>query len=121
MYHLYHSEVSGQGYFNAGLYQNPTVDAYLDQALASATQEEAEQFWRAAQWDGNTGLAPQGDAPWAWLVNLDHTYLVSEGLDIGTTRVEPHGHGWPITANIVDWQWKKDTGEKKGQGAQEKP
>ncbi|WPD23340.1 MAG: ABC transporter substrate-binding protein [Candidatus Electrothrix scaldis] len=121
MYHLYHSEVSGQGYFNAGLYQNPTVDAYLDQALAAATQEEAEQFWRAAQWDGNTGLAPQGDAPWAWLVNLDHTYLVSEGLDIGTTRVEPHGHGWPITANIVDWQWKKDTGEKKGQGAQEKP
>ncbi|MCI5131185.1 MAG: ABC transporter substrate-binding protein, partial [Candidatus Electrothrix sp. EH2] len=28
MYHLYHSRVSGQGYFNAGLYKNPTVDAY---------------------------------------------------------------------------------------------
>ena len=69
--------------------------------------EEAEKFWRAAQWDGSTGVAPQGDAPWAWLVNLDHTYLVDQGLDIGTTRVEPHGHGWPITANIVDWHWKE--------------
>ncbi|WP_339134361.1 MAG: ABC transporter substrate-binding protein [Candidatus Electrothrix sp. GW3-4] len=113
MYHLYHSRVSGQGYFNAGLYKNPTVDAYLDQALAAANQEEAEKFWRAAQWDGSTGVAVQGDAPWAWLVNLDHTYLVDKGLDIGTNRIEPHGHGWPVTANIADWHWKK---EKEGEG-----
>ena len=108
MYHLFHSRVSGEGYFNPGLYKNPAVDAYLDQALAAASTDEAEQFWRAAQWDGSTGVAPQGDAPWAWLVNLDHTYLVNQGLDIGTTRVEPHGHGWPITANIVDWRWKEE-------------
>ncbi|CAK8724201.1 ABC transporter substrate-binding protein [Candidatus Electrothrix laxa] len=106
LYNLFHSRVSGQGYFNAGLYSNPTVDAYLDQALAAATDEEATKFWRAAQWDGSTGVSALGDAPWAWLVNLDHTYLVNQGLDIGTTRVEPHGHGWPITANIVDWHWR---------------
>ena len=52
-------------------------------------------------------------AAWAWLVNLDHTYLVDERLDVGTSRVEPHGHGWPITANIVDWHWKKKGGQEK--------
>jgi peptide/nickel transport system substrate-binding protein len=113
MYHLYHSQVAGQGYFNPGLYRNTTVDTYLEQALAAASPQEAAQFWQAVQWDGSTGVGPQGDAPWAWLVNLDHTYLVNQDLDIGTTRVEPHGHGWPITANITDWHWRDQQEQRK--------
>ena len=25
--------------------------------------------------------------PWAWLVNIDHLYLVKDGLDIGKQRI----------------------------------
>jgi peptide/nickel transport system substrate-binding protein len=107
MYNLFDSQVAGQGYFNPGFYSNPKVDEYLDKAMSAASPEEANQYWRAAQWDGSTGVAVQGDSPWAWLVNLDHTYLVDQRLDIGTSRVEPHGHGWPITANITEWHWKE--------------
>jgi peptide/nickel transport system substrate-binding protein len=60
-----------------------------------------------AQWDSDQqqGFTAKGDAAWAWLVNLDHTYFVNECLDIGQPQVEPHGHGWPITAGIADWTW----------------
>ncbi|MGQ9705001.1 MAG: ABC transporter substrate-binding protein [Actinomycetota bacterium] len=107
MYNLYHSKYKGSEWYNPGYYENPTVDAYMDRALAAASEEESLEYWKKAQWDGSTGLSARGDAPWAWLVNLDHCYLVNEKLDTGRNRIEPHGHGWPITANIVEWRWKK--------------
>ncbi len=105
MYNLYHSKMAGQGWYNTGFYSNPTVDTYLDRAMSALTEAEAIPYWKKAQWDGTTGFAAQGDAAWAWLVNLDHVYFVSECLDVGKQRVQPHGHGWPITANIVEWKW----------------
>jgi peptide/nickel transport system substrate-binding protein len=105
MYNLYHSSMAGQGWYNTGFYSNPTVDANLDSALSAVTEADAIPYWKKAQWDGATGFAAQGDAAWAWLVNLDHVYFVSECLDVGQQRVQPHGHGWPITANIVEWTW----------------
>ena len=106
MYNLYSSKMQGSGSYNAGFYSNPQVDKYMEQALAASTAEEAYEYWQKAQWDGTTGLSAKGDAPWAWLVNLEHVYLVNEQLDIGKQRIQPHGHGWPITANIAEWQWK---------------
>ncbi|MCC5912398.1 MAG: ABC transporter substrate-binding protein [Clostridiaceae bacterium] len=106
MYNLYSSETVGEGYYNTGYYGNPTVDEYMNKALAATNEEEANEYWRKAQWDGTTGFSAKGDAPWAWLVNLDHLYLVSENLDIGTPKIQPHGHGWPMTDNITEWQWK---------------
>lgn len=105
MYNLYHSKMGGQGWYNAGFYSNPTVDSYLDRALSARTEADAIPYWKKAQWDGTTGFSTQGDAAWAWLVNLDHVYFVHECLDVGKQRVQPHGHGWPITANIVEWKW----------------
>lgn len=105
VYNLYHSRMRGQGWYNTGFYSNPTVDMYLDRALSSITEEEAIPYWKKAQWDGTTGFSVLGDAAWAWLVNLDHVYFISECLDVGKQRVQPHGHGWPITANIVEWKW----------------
>ena len=92
-------------YWNAGFYSNPTVDKYLDEAKAASSFEEAIPLWKKAQWDGNTGFTVPGDAAWAWLVNLDHTYYVNKCLDVGKSQMEPHGHGWPITANISEWRW----------------
>jgi len=106
IYNLYHSSMRGVDYYNTGYYANPAIDNYLDLAMGAASEEEAIAFWMNAQWDlQQEGFTTKGDAAWAWMVNLDHTYFVSECLDIGMPQVEPHGHGWPITANIAQWQW----------------
>jgi peptide/nickel transport system substrate-binding protein len=106
MYNLYHSSRAGVEYWNPGFYRNERVDEYLDLALGAPDQEEANVFWRAAQLDDDgVGFGAPGDAAWAWLVNLDHTYYVDDCLDVGTPQVEPHGHGWPITAGIAGWRW----------------
>ncbi len=106
MYKLYHSR-GDLNIYNAGLYKNLVVDANLDKAMAAPSFEASIPFWKAAQWDGTTGFAVPGDAAWAWMVNLDHTYFIDENLDVGVSQMEPHGHGWPITANIAEWTWKK--------------
>lgn len=106
MWNLYHSAMRGVEYYNTGYYANNQVDNYLDLAMGAASEEEAIAFWKAAQLDeAGSGFTAPGDAAWAWLVNLDHTYFVDDCLDIGQPQIEPHGHGWPITANIVSWQW----------------
>jgi peptide/nickel transport system substrate-binding protein len=106
MYNLYHSSFGGVEFFNTGFYANDQVDDYMDLALAAPSQEEANVFWRAAQLDDDgTGFTAPADAAWAWLVNLDHTYYVNDCLDIGAPQIEPHGHGFPITAGITGWSW----------------
>lgn len=105
MYHIYHSKHRGEGYSNANYYQNEKVDQYIDQALNATSEEEANEYWKKAQWDGETGFSTLGDAPWAWLVNLQHLYFINENLNIGEQKVQPHGHGWPITEFIADWTW----------------
>lgn len=105
IYNVYSGENVGVEWFNSGYYHNETVDAYLERALAATTEEEAIEFWKKAQWDGETGFSAKGDAPWAWLVNIDHIYLVDENLDIGDQQIQPHAHGWPITDNLVNWKW----------------
>jgi len=107
MFDLFHSSKAGIDYNNCGYYKNEKVDKYFDIAMKSSTVEESMKYWKLAQWDGSTGFSTRGDAPWVWLVNLTHTYFVSERLDIGKSRIEPHGHGWPITANIEEWKWIK--------------
>lgn len=107
IYNLYSSETRGIGYYNANYYSNPVVDEYLNKALRATTQEEANENWKNAQWDGETGFSVKGDAAWAWLVNLDHLYFVNENLEIGEQKVQPHGHGWPITDFIENWHWKE--------------
>ncbi len=108
MYNLYHSQSAQGDYYNTGYYANSAIDSTLDLAMGAPSEAEAITYWKAAQWDGDQGVTTKGDAAWAWLVNLDHTYFVDECLDVGQSQVEPHGHGWPITANIADWQWTCD-------------
>src|SRR5690625_903557 len=106
MYHTHSSKLSGQGFNNPNFYENKTVDNYMEQALKAESLEQANEYWKMAQWDGETGFSALGDAPWAWLVNLQHLYYVREELDIGEQKVQPHGHGWPITDFIESWEWK---------------
>ena len=105
MYSVYSSKYAGIDYYNTGFYKNEKVDEYFEKALTATDSNEAMEYWKKAQWDGTTGLSAKGDAPWAWLVNIDHLYLVKDGLDIGKQRIHPHGHGWPVTHNIEEWKW----------------
>ncbi|TGD62125.1 ABC transporter substrate-binding protein [Tabrizicola sp. WMC-M-20] len=105
IFNLYHSSMAGNGYFNAGFYRNPIVDTYLEDAQTAADMESSWVHWQAAQWDGLTGFGARGDAAWAWLVNLEHSYFVSKCLDLGPAQIHPHGHGFPITHNIANWVW----------------
>lgn len=106
MYNVYYSKRAGVESYNPGFYSNPVVDKYMEQALAAKDEKEALEYWKKAQWDGQIGLCAKGDAPWAWLVNLKHLYLVRDGLDIGKQKLQPHGHGWPVTDNIAKWHWQ---------------
>lgn len=105
LYNLFHSSYVGQGWYNAGFYSNPAVDAHLDAALAAPDEAAALAAWQQAQWDGEAGVAQQGDAAWAWLVSVDHVYFRDTCLDLGEPQTGPHGHGWPITANVEQWTW----------------
>lgn len=106
LYNLYSSKAAGGGipWDNAGYYKNETVDSYIDKAFASENEEEALDFWKKAQWDGTTGFSNKGDATYAWLVNVNHVYIMSEDLDIGTPVVQPHGGR--IFDNVTEWSWK---------------
>lgn len=105
IYALHHGSFAGVDWFNTGFYRNPVVDAHLDAAQEAGSLEESLPHWQAAQWDGTTGYGERGDAAWAWLVNIDHSYWVSACLDLGPLQVQPHGHGFPITHGLPGWRW----------------
>ncbi|MBM6549775.1 ABC transporter substrate-binding protein [Marinomonas ostreistagni] len=101
LYGIYASSLGGVGYSNPSYYANEKVDALFEQAQSAPDAEASYPLWaEAAQ---QYGFA--GDNAWVWLVNLDHVYFIDECLDLGETQIESHGHGWPITANIVEWRW----------------
>ncbi len=104
LYNLYHT-MPGTGTALYSPYANPTVDAYMDQALASSDLEESYALWRKAQWDGTTGVTQDGDIPWVWLVNVNHLYWVQDGLQVAEQKIHPHGHGWSIVNNVDQWTW----------------
>lgn len=105
LYSLYQSSLGGVGYLNPSYYSNPAVDTAFAEAQAAPSLEASYPLWSRAAFNGTTGYGIKGDAAWAWLVNLDHVYFVNRCLDIGRPQIEPHGHGWPITASIEDWRW----------------
>lgn len=101
LYSLFAARLAGVEWSNPSYYANPRVDALFEAAQAADDLEASFPLWSQAAAD--YGL--KGDNAWTWLVNLDHVYLVSDCLDIGRPGIEPHGHGWPITAGIADWHW----------------
>ena len=46
------------------------------------------------------GWGPNGDAPFAWLVNYNYNYFIKNGIDIGK---QPDGLGNDILINVCDW------------------
>ena len=106
LYNLYYEGAANTPveWDNAGFYENETVNKYIDKALECEDEQEALQYWQKAQYNGNTGASAIGDAPYCWLVNANHVYIVSEGFDIGNPVVQPHGGR--IFDNVTQWAWK---------------
>ena len=104
LYNIYHT-IGDTGSAQYSPYSNPTVDGYMDEALASADLEQSYELWRKAQWDGTTGVTQEGDIPWVWLDNVSHLYWVRDGLQIAEQKIHPHGHGWSIVNNVDQWSW----------------
>ncbi|WP_323926094.1 ABC transporter substrate-binding protein [Aeromonas caviae] len=104
LYHHYQSGSGGVEFYNPGYYSNPVVDGHLKQALDAPNWQAAVPFWQQVEWDGKTGAGVQGDAAWAWLLNLQHTYLANRCIDLGKGAPEIHG-SWSLLNNLQDWRW----------------
>lgn len=104
LYHHYQSGSAGVEFYNPGYYQNPVVDGHLKQALDAPNWQAAVPFWQQVEWDGKAGAGVQGDAAWAWLLNVQHTYLANRCIDLGKGAPEIHG-SWSLLNNLQDWRW----------------
>ncbi|MFM5190790.1 ABC transporter substrate-binding protein [Aeromonas media] len=104
LYHHYQSGSGGVEFYNPGYYSNPVVDSHLKQALDAPNWQVAVPFWQQVEWDGKSGAGVQGDAAWAWLLNVQHTYLANRCIDLGKGAPEIHG-SWSLLNNLQDWRW----------------
>lgn len=104
LYHHYQSGSGGVEFYNPGYYSNPVVDGHLKQALDAPNWQAAVPFWQQVEWDGKRGAGVQGDAAWAWLLNVQHTYLANRCIDLGKGAPEIHG-SWSLLNNLQDWRW----------------
>ncbi|MCW2257536.1 peptide/nickel transport system substrate-binding protein [Providencia alcalifaciens] len=102
--HNYSSKAAGVGFYNAGYYRNTTVDEHIEQALRQPDQTAAIPLWQKVDWDGKTGTGIQGDAAWAWLMNIQHLYLLNNCVEIGKSAPEIHG-SWSVLNNVDEWAW----------------
>jgi peptide/nickel transport system substrate-binding protein len=107
LYSMNSSQRMNKGIDNMPNYQNPKVDEYLNKALMASTQEDANKYWKLAQWDGKTGFSGIGDAPIVWLLRVDHLYLANEKLNLGKQPVHTHGYEWALFGNVTEWTWGK--------------
>ena len=94
------------GSYNYSHYGNAATDDHIAEALETTDHAEAIEGWKRVQWDGEQGPeSDKGDFAYIWLATIDHTYFVRDGLNLGEQLVHPHGHGWPIVANLNEWHW----------------
>ncbi len=98
MYNIYHTAENGSARYSP--YSNAQVDKLMDDALAAPSLEQSYALWKRAQ------DVVSSEAPWVWLVNIDHLYWVRNGLAVAQQKIHPHGHGWSIVNNVDKWEWK---------------
>jgi peptide/nickel transport system substrate-binding protein len=100
LYNIYHT-VPETGLARYSPYASETADRLMDEALASTDLDASYKLWQRAQMEGVAA-----DAPWVWLVNIDHLYFAREDLQVAQQKLHPHGHGWSIVNNVDRWGWE---------------
>jgi peptide/nickel transport system substrate-binding protein len=93
------SFIGQQGYVNMTLYRNPTVDAALD-----AGRRSDDPAARKAAYD-QFQTAFVADPGWAFLVFLDHMYVMRDRWNGLAPQIELHDHGLLHAAwwNLEKW------------------
>ena len=71
----------------------------LRKAMSSLSIEDSYEWWKKAQWDGETGTCMRGEAPWAFYVNMTHLYYVKDGRNC-KQRIHAHGQALLLIANL---------------------
>ncbi len=104
-----HNQLSSEGtrekgWLNIACCTNPTVEQNLTKALESTDTETANQHWRDALWDGETGGSILGDSPYIMCCYVRNNYFVRQGLDIGEQHLHPHDHFLHVIYNLNTWQ-----------------
>lgn len=100
-YKLFGSRFAAQGFFNPGSYKSSTVDSALETGRGTADPAARKAAYSTLQ----KQLA--ADQPWVFLTYLRHAYVIRDGVQGVTPRVEPHEHD---VANSLWWNiqtWTK--------------
>ena len=103
LYNLYYGGNAGGvvPWDNSGCYDNAFVNENIDMALNATDEKEAIPYWKALQ----ISSSARGDAPYVWLANANHIYLVAEDFSFANPIVQPHGGR--IFDNVAQWYWRK--------------
>lgn len=96
---FYSEDFTGTGTSNTVRYSNDKVDSLIEKALSAASRDEAVEAWKGVQAEA------AGDRAYLYIVNIEHSYFIRDGLDISadTQIPHPHGHGAPIINNMNEW------------------
>lgn len=99
---FYSKDFKGTGTDNTVRYSNKKADALIEAAMNANNHEDAVAAWKKVQ------EATAKDHAYLYLVNIEHSYFVSDRLDISidTQIPHPHGHGAPVLNNLKDWTLK---------------
>lgn len=100
---FYTDAFTGNGTSNTVRYSDSEVDKLIDTALNANNKADATAAWKEVQ------SATADDYAYLYIVNIEHSYFVSDDLDISvdTQIPHPHGHGAPVINNMNDWTLKR--------------
>lgn len=103
---LYDSKKATQsGWSNVAGYSDPKTDEYIQKAITSLTEEEANGYWKKVLWDGEFGPSAMGDNVYLPVCFIKQMYFVRDGVDMGADLILPHDHGPAIMLDIVNWDY----------------
>ncbi len=103
---LYSSKYANEsGWSNVAGYSNPKTDEYMQKAITSLTEEEANGYWKKVLWDGEFGPSAMGDTVYIPVCFIKQMYFVRDGVDVGRDVILPHDHGPAIMSDIVNWDY----------------
>ncbi len=95
------SVIRSDGTCNFSQFISSEANSLIDEAVSDIDLENSFSKLRQAQ----SFLTPNKASSWVWLANVDHTYLVKQGLKVADQKIHPHGHGWSLVNNIDQWEW----------------
>ncbi len=100
---FYSASFAGSGTSNTVRYSDTQADSLIETALDANSREAAVAAWKELQ------TATADEYAYLYIVNIEHSYFVSDDLDISaeTQIPHPHGHGMPVICNMNDWKIRK--------------